>query len=98
MSGDDDAPQRPRGLSRLDPDLDIMAKSREEVHESLNRESVEVVVLECRHLRLIDSEQPGGVSLGKPSGSEYAIDLDAQPYPCIELGGIREPEIRKYVP
>jgi hypothetical protein len=55
-------------------------------------------VLECRHLWLIDSQQPGGVSLGKPSGSEYAIDLDAEPYPCVELGSIWELEIRKYVP
>lgn len=98
MSGDEDAPRRPRGLSRLDPDLDIVAKSREEVHEALNRESVEAVVLERRHLWLIDSQKSGGVALGKASGSEHAIDLNAQPHLRIEIGRIGELEIGKYVP
>lgn len=97
MSGDDDAPERARRSSWLDPDLDVLAKSRQEIQEALNRESVEVVVLERGHLWLVDSQQLGGVALCEASGNEHAIDFDAQSQLRIELGRIGEFEIGEHI-
>ena len=61
----DDA--NPAGLARprLPPnhDLDIAVERRQEVHQPFHREARQLVMAQCRDLRLRDSQHLGSISL-----------------------------------
>jgi hypothetical protein len=58
-----------------DGDFDVLAESREELHEASNREVSRAVAHQQRDLRLLNAEDFGDLDLGHAAVLEDRIDL-----------------------
>ena len=66
------------GGSRRDPDLDVLAKLGEELHQALDRKPVQAVAHQVRDVRLYDPEQFRGPRLRKLALREHAVHFQCE--------------------
>lgn len=82
---------------RTDSNLNITAQGRQKHHEALDRETIELIMLERRDLRLIDRHQLRGRGLSQPARFDLSIDRHRETDLGIEISRIRQAEIRKHI-
>ena len=82
---------------RLDDDLNVLPKRGQRLHESLQRNALELVIPDRRHFRLRHAEQPCCVDLSEPAVVQDVIDLLSEGRPGREFFCIREPEVDENV-
>ena len=84
-------------IAWFDDDLDVTPQRSKEVHKPLDGESLEAILQQGGHFRLINSEDLGGLNLRIAAGSDLPMDGDRQMDFGVSLRGIRYAQIIKYI-
>lgn len=82
---------------RLDDYLHVLVERRQERHQALHRETVELLAGERRDLRLADAEFLGGGGLAQALPRDQAVDRMGEPQPRLPYVSVRIAEVGKHV-
>ncbi len=90
-------PWRSSRTSWTDRDLHIAPEGREQRHQPLHRKPFEPAVDQCRHLGLIDAQDPGRACLSQTTLFQNLLYLDSQQDFGPSLLGMRKAKVGEFV-
>jgi hypothetical protein len=81
----------------FDDDLHVLVERSQEGHQPLDREAVELVVVQSRHFRLADGKLLGRCRLGQAPTRDDAVDGVGEAQFGLPLVGVRVTQIGEHV-
>jgi len=89
----------PKGLiPRANTNFHVLSKRKKQAHQALDREPVQLVVLQSGNFRLADFEALRRTHLSEPPVLDQPIDLRSETHLRVECGCVRQTEVREGVP